>query len=751
MKTLIKTALLAGAAWGALAAPTWAQDAAETAAERVEEVLVTARRVEESLQRAPLAVTAFSGQALERLGATNVTDLQGSVPNLNLVQGRASSNAANIYIRGVGQPDALQTFDPAVGVYVDDVYLSRIRGAQLDLLDLQRVEVLRGPQGTLYGKNTIGGALKLVSRRPDQTFRARGSLAVGDYDMVEAQAAVSGGVAEGVAIGISALSSQRGGYVTDPLTGAEYNDKNTRAARVTVALDPIEKLDIDLALDWSQDDAGLTVGQATNTLTNGVGGVLLAIPNPPPEFNFKTSVTPGTPNMTKLTHQGLSARLAYQVSDALTLKSITAYRELRTDDWIDFDATQLSITEAYVEVDQEQFSQEFQAAYEQGPISAVAGLYYLKEEVVSNQAAVVNDWLRVPAFLNTRFLRTIDDSLETTSLAAYANVSYSLTEQLRVSAGLRYTEEEKDYRRSTSTFYSTLPGLNATYAFKPPTAKFDDTSPMISVDYQVAPDAMVYARYAKGFKSGGYNGRANTLAESTRYDPETATTFEVGAKTSWLENRLRANVAVFTNTYEDFQARVSGTDFDPVTNLPLAVLSVINAGELDIKGAELELVAVPVRNLTLDAQIGYLDAEYGEFKDARFTSFGGSRAFQTPAFSPKWTARYAAQYVADLGAHGDLAFGGAARFRSKMALAVDNTAANSAVELPGMFQDDYWLFDARVVWTDPSARHTVGLYGQNLSDEVYKTDAQEFSSVGGIRTAYYGAPRTWMVKVTAKY
>ena len=160
---------------------------------------------------------------------------------------------------------------------------------------------------------------------------------------------------------------------------------------------------------------------------------------------------------------------------------------------------------------------------------------------------------------------------------------------------------------------------------------------------------------------------------------------------------------------------------------------------------------VPVPGLTLDAQVGFLDADYKEFADARFTAFGGSRAFQDPAFSPRWTVRYGGQYEYGLTGGSTLTFGAAAKYRSRMALAVDNTLINTATELPGMYQDEYWLYDARVVWSDPADRYTVGVYGQNLSDEVYKTDAQEFSSIGNIRTAYYGAPRTWMIKFTAKY
>ena len=751
MNRYVKTALLAGAAWSALSTFAMAQDAApQDGAVGLDDVIVTARRTEESVQTVPLSVSAFSGEALERQGAQQVTDLQGAVPNLNIVQGRGSSNATNIYIRGIGQPDALQTFDPAVGVYVDDVYYSRIRGTQFDLLDLERIEVLRGPQGTLYGKNTIGGALKLVSRRPGQDFRARGSVALGDYGLVDIQAAVSGPVGETLALGLSALHSERGGYVTNPVTGAEYNDKNTDAIRATLAWDPAANLRIDLTADYSHDDAGLTVGQPTNNLSTILGVPLYTAPSPLPEYNFQTVVNPTLPNETRLESRGVALNIAYDLSDTLTLRSISAYRKLNTDDYIDFDATPLDITSALVAVDQNQISQELQLSYQSGPVTAVGGLYYLKEEVGSHQEAYADDFLGA-AFFNSRFLRTVDDDLETTSRAIYANAGYAVTEALRISAGVRFTEEEKDYRRTTSTFYNLLPGFNATYPFAPPVAEFQDTSFMASADYQLTEDVMLYARFAQGFKSGGYNGRANSAAESTEYDPETADSFEIGAKTTAFDNRLRLNVAAFTTTYENFQARVSGLDTDPITGLPAPVLSVINAGGLDISGLEIEAVAALTDALTVDAQLGFLDASYDEFNDARFTATGGSRAFQEPAFSPDMTARFGFQYVAETADGGDVTIGGAAKFRSRMALAVDNTPVNSQVELPGMFQDDYWLFDARAVWNAPSDRYSIGIYGQNLADEVYKTDAQEFSSVGGIQTAYYGAPRTVMIKLTARY
>lgn len=758
MKSLVKSVLLAGAAWSALAATAAAQEATA-----VEEIVITARRTAESLQDAPLSVSAFSGETLERIGAQDVTDLQGAVPNMNLVQGRGSSDATNIYIRGVGQPDALQTFDPAVGVYVDDVYFSRIRGTQFELLDLERVEVLRGPQGTLYGKNTIGGALRLVTRRADTGPYATASFTYGDYN--ERQVRLSGAmpVSDTFALGGAFLVSARDGYVEDPAhPSRDYNDRDTVSGRLFAAWTPTDDFRLDLAGDWTRQRAGLTVGRAESTLftTDFAGFVTVRHPEPAPgsEFDFRARTTPGLPNETPLDHWGLSATATWNLNEAFTLKSITAFRDLTYDDYIDIDATEWEMGDVFVGVDQDQVSQEFQLNYDNGgPLTAVGGVYVMRENIVSHQEAYGDDlfsWLGAPI----GFLRTIDDDLETTSWAAYANASFDLTEALRISAGLRYTNERKDYWRTTTVDWSSVPValagilLDSTFDFDV-SDEWSDVSPMVSIDYRLSPDVLLYGRVSQGFKSGGFNGRANNPGEQQPYDPETVVSYEIGAKTEWFDRRMRANLAIFHNDYQDFQARVSDCVPNPADpSLPCVIsLTVLNAGSLEINGAELELYANPVPNLTFDAQIGYLDASYGEFNDARFVSFGGSRAFQTPAFSPEWTTRLGAAYAFQLGEHGSLTVGGQARYRSRMALSVDNTLVDSDVELESMFQDAYWLYDARAVWESLDGRYALGLYGRNLSDEVYKTDAQEFSSVGGIRTAYYGAPRTWSVNFTARF
>ncbi len=719
------------------------------------EIIVTARRTEERLQRVPGSVSAFNERALDRIQAQDTTGLQGAVPNLNIVQGRGSSNATNIYIRGVGQPDALQTFDPAVGVYVDDVYLSRIRGNQLDLLDVERIEVLRGPQGTLYGKNTIGGALKVITRKPGEELRAYGSLGFGSDDLFELKAAVSGPLTDTLSAGIAFLRATRDGFVRDKVLDRRYNDKDTVGVRGAVAFTPSDRLRVDLTADYSEDDAALNVGRPVNDLVSAFGIVMTA-PNKEGtgQYDWTGRTTPGLPNSTKLKHYGFSGTIAYDLTDALTLRSITAYRSLKTDDFIDIDATQWEVGDVFVGVKQHQTSQEFQLTHTGDRLNYVVGLYYLNEKIRSHQEAYASDFLRfstvLPPFTFTRF---VDDDLNTKSYAGYANASYQVAPKVRLSAGLRYTHETKDYERFTSVDSNYPLPIFPPFGFDPPKGKWNDWSPMASVDYQVTPSTMLYARAAKGFKSGGFNGRANGPTEASEYKPETVWSYEAGFKSTPI-SQVRVNGAIFYNDYKDFQARIAETD--PSSGFPTPLLRVLNVGKLNIKGAELEASWTPLSGLLLDTQIGYLDAEYKEFYDERFPN--DSRAFQTPAFSPKWTLRFGAQYAFDLQGIGGITVGGQSRYKSRTALAVDNTfvgagsgKVGTTTEIAGLFQSGYWVHDARIVWEDVSKRFAVGLYGYNLGDRRYKTDGQEFSSVGQVRTVYYGNPRTYLLRLTARY
>jgi len=727
---------LASAALAIVAAPAavLAQSAGGDQAAVIDEVIVTAQRREQTLQEVPMAVSAFTAEDLEALQADNLDALQGAVPNLNLVQGRGSNSSVNAYIRGVGQPDALQSFDPAVGVYLDDVYMSRIQGALFKLYDIERVEVLRGPQGTLYGKNTPGGAIRLITSTPGDEFEAQAGVLVGDYGRLQSRARLSGPVSDDFAIGLSVLYDERDGFVTDPADGRKYNDEETMVARIKANWDVSDTVNIVLSADYTKEDVMLTLGRSevllysVNYNATFTGYTIVPrSPAPTGEWDFRTSTSMTDRPTQKTDHWGANATISWDISDSTTLKSITAYRDLQTDSYIDIDATILQLGDVLVALDQNQFSQEFQLLGDNdADLNWVLGAYYLKEQVPSHQEAYVDDFLQYVG-LPISFLRTIDDDLETTSYAVFGQVDWAFADNWSLGLGVRWTKEEKDYFRTTSSFSDLLGVADPEFEFTD-SDSWSDWTPTISLDYAMSDAVKLYGRVAKGFKSGGFNGRANTAADVSTFDPETVLTTEIGAKTTLADGKLRANYAVFVSQYDDFQARISVSD-----DLGLSFrFPVVNAAKLDIKGAEVELTWLPIDPLALSAQIGYLDAKYGA---GGFT--GSDFAPDEPAFSPEWTARIAATWTQNLGNGSSLMFTAAGNYRDSMWLSVENTAA--------LTEDSYWLMDAMVSWLSAGGHWTLSAGGKNLTDEVYKVEGQEFRSVGGIETAYYGNPRTYTI------
>jgi iron complex outermembrane receptor protein len=706
----------------------------------LEEITVTARRREEALQQVPIAVSAFSSEELQKLQATDLGGLQGTVPNLNLVQGRGSATSANVYIRGIGQPDALQTFDPAVGIYLNDVFISRIQGALFNLYDIERVEVLRGPQGTLYGKNTIAGAIRLISKKPPDALSGNFEVGYGDYNRMDAKAYVGGPVTDSLGASLAALYSKRDGIVEDVTTGREYNDIDTTAARGILSFEPSDTVDVSLALDYTRQRNALNLGRPEAPLiqVNLLGGVRVLQPAPtgPWAFEARTSFT-GDEGQ-ELDHAGVALTVGWQVSDAWRLKSITGYRDLDVDNYVDIDASRWELGDVFVGVDQDQLSQEFQFLFDDGGrLNAVFGLYYLNENITSHQEAYADDFLTLGA-LPLTFLRTVDDDLDTDSYAIFGQGNWQFTDRLSAILGLRYTYESKDYFRTTSTF-SNFAALVGTFDY-PDDESWDAFTPSLGLDYQVTDDSLLYVSAGRGFKSGGFNGRANTPGETGAYDPEYVWTYEIGSKNTLADGRMRLNGAVFYSDYTDFQARVSEV-VDPNAPIPNFSFPVLNAAELDIWGAEVELLWLPVDGLTVQGQLGYLNADYAEFTETvrgpTGTPVERDRSGDEPPFAPEWTARLGVSYEFGLAEHGWLTLAADASYRSKSWLSVDNREV--------LTQDDFALMNVLASWQSQSRTWRASAGVRNLTDEVYKTDAQEFSSVGNIQTAYYGDPRTWQL------
>ena len=713
-------------------------------------VTVTARRRAESIQDVPVAVSAFGEEQLKDLQANNIDGLQGAVPNLNIVQGRGSSNTVNVFIRGIGQPDSLQTFDPGVGMYVDDVYYSRINGALFSLFDVQQVEVLRGPQGTLYGKNSTGGAIKITTKNPLDDTGAAVEFGTGSFGRLDGRAYLGEQLSDTAAFSLAGAWLTNDGFVEDPSTGEKYNDEDTLSLRGKLALRPSDRFSAIFSVDYTRQDNALTLGQPTAPLRRtdlALGQVVLLQPSTE-DYDFRTRTSFRPDQGQEMTHKGVSANLQWDLGTQWALKSISAWRKLDTSSFIDIDASEWELGDVLVEVDQEQFSQELQLQYDNGGnLQAIFGAYYMNETLPSYQEAYASDFF---GFAGTPidFLRTINDDLETTSVAAFAHVNWEFAPTWTLAAGLRYSRDEKDYWRTTSTFWGPLlAALNETVAFSG-SQSWDAWTPSLSLQKAFTDNVMGYVSANRGFKSGGFNGRANSALETTRavFDPEFVWTYEAGVKMRSADGRLTANVAAFHSSYKDFQARVSEV-LNPDAPTPTFSFPVLNAAEMEINGFELEGVARLGSATQLSGQVSWMDASYKSFEDLRTTDPANPAYDPTlhehVPFSPDWTARLALQHAFDLGGNGTLTVGGDVAYRGDTWLSVDNR--------PGLMQEAYTTAGVFTSWDSPQYAWQVRAGVRNLTDKLYKIEGQEFSSVANIQTAYYAPPRNWYLTVRRNF
>lgn len=712
------------------------ENSSQATAATLDTIEVTARRRAESIDKVPVAVSAFGEDALRDLQATSIDGLQGAVPNMNIVQGRGSSNSVNVFIRGIGQPDALQTFDPGVGMYVDDVYYSRINGALFSLFDVSQVEVLRGPQGTLYGKNSTGGAVKITTRNPFDDQGGSVELTAGNFGRIEGRAYISDQLSDSVAMSLAAARITRDGYVTDPVTGREFNDEDTSAGRLKIAFRAGETFTGSVALDYTNQDNALTLGQPVAPLyaVNLAGGInILRLPTAG-EYDFRTRTSFGPGQGQKMTHKGAALNLQWQLGEQWQAKSITAWRKLDTASFIDIDASEFELGDVFVGVDQRQVSQELQLQYDNGSnLQAIFGLYYMDEQVPSHQEAYADDFLRFGA-LPISFLRTIDDDLSNESIAGFAHVDWGFAPTWTLAAGLRYTKDSKDYFRTTSTFSNLLGNANPALAFTI-SDSWTALTPSLGLQKAFSDNMMGYVSANRGYKAGGFNGRANAATEISAFEPEFVWTYEAGLKMRSDDGRLTGRIAAFHSQYKDFQARVSEI-INPNDPIPNFAFPVLNAAELAIDGIEFEGVARLGEGTLLSTQLGWMNARYKEFNDPRVVVNPAlANLHDNVPFSPDFTGRIALQHGFELPGGSLLTIGGDVSHRSETWLSVDNA--------PGLRQGAYTLAGLYAGWDSADGRWELRTGVRNLTDEVYKTDGQEFSSIGGIQTAYYGAPRNY--------
>ena len=716
----------------------WAQDAAPataspaTNATTLDSVKVTARKREETLQDVPVAVTAFTPETLDKLNIKDLGDLDAQVPNLTVYAARGSTSTVTAYIRGVGQADPLWGVDPGVGIYLDDVYIARPQGALLDVFDVERIEVLRGPQGTLYGKNTIGGAIKYISRGLPQETTGFASVTVGNYNQLDVKAALGGeigGKDSGLRGRVSVASMNRDGFGTNTFTGQEVSDKEINAVRMQLGAYSQDDFDVQVAFDYMDDQSG-------------VRGAKMLAPNPLapayPPTDDRYDIRSGMKNINDTEMKGASITANWRPNDDWAFKYVAAKRESDTETNIDFDTTPRPLVDVRAFYSDSQVSQEFQANYDGGGRArGVMGLYWFNGDAGGQVLNYFWNPLLATSLTNPLFGDT-QGVVNTKSVALYADWTFDLTDRLKLDVGARYTDEDKHAvalnRFYTSTAYETSWGTAANFD---KTVNFKNVSPKVSLDYQVTPDIMIYGLASRGFKSGGYNIRANTTAvprSGEPFDDESVDSFEIGSKMSFLDQRLFLNLSAFHNKYEDIQLSVF-TSYTLPNGSQSFFGDFTNAGKGTVNGVEVEYQFLPTANWLISGNLAWLDAKYDEFIS------GGVNIADTQYFTnaPEFSGALNVEYRTDLANGGNLSARVGYSYQSEVWPTTDLS--------PAIKQDGYGLVNAGVIWKVNDA-WSLSLQGTNLADEEYRTTGYNIAAYG-VLTGFYGPPRQY--SLTARY
>ena len=733
----------------------------------IEEVVVTARRREEGLQSAPIAISAYTGDSLDYRGVTRLDQLAKFAPGLTLENNPSfggASNSAAIYLRGIGQKEFLPTTEPGVGLYVDGVYVARSVGAILDIVDVERIEVLRGPQGTLFGRNTIGGAISVVTRQPEIGGEVQGSLSAstGTDSLMHLSGSIEGTVSETAAARLSVASFTQDGYVqrTD---GIDLGDDDTLTARLAVNWQPTDALSGQFSIDVTRDRENGPAMQLLGidfTDLSQLQGLVLA---PPPPMAFVHNVTtaalgPGqpcaatnaagqgvtsnpasancydsryigadgqnegtAPALSETDLLGLSATLTYDISDTLELKSITAMRSLESEFARDGDHSPHRISQFHDDLEQDQFSQELQLLGSRDNLNWILGAYYFNED---------GDNVNTLDFTVSNFRS--GGGFDNEAWAVFAQGTYDLSDDLHLTLGGRYTDEQKSftpdqiiYQNYYAGFSDLVPPDNPLAALDAPFLQagsrilpllekdldISEFTPMANLSYDLSDDLMVYLSYSEGFKSGGFTQRVfpPIVAPFTApvgtadidliptYDPEFVEVLELGFKGTFAGGRLRLNGALFSTDYEDLQVQVFNS-VAPVTQ---------NIGKASIEGIELELLASPGNGWLVESSVSLLDASYDEI-DTGNTLIGLSNDFERV---PETTVSLGVSREMTLGANGTMVLRGDWSYRSE--------TFNDAYNTPLLETESTDLIDASARWLSADESWTVILSATNLTDEEY--------------------------------
>jgi iron complex outermembrane receptor protein len=662
----------------------------------LEEVVVSARKRNESIQDIPIAVSAVTEAAMERQQFRDLRDMSFSVPNLIAYKNQTTANSSAPFIRGVGQDDSTPVAEQGVATYVDDVYMARSQGALVDLIDFERIEVLRGPQGTLYGRNSSGGALRFVTRKPSLTeSRLIGDITLGSFDRLDLRASYSLPlVQDKVGVKFEAVARDRDGYMTRVDNGDLVNRIDRQAARMSLRYAITEDVMLDFAWDGARDRSGIQTPSAIRPAANGrlPGGYEFVYGDP-----YRTGADVRDKN--EYNGWGASSILTWQTGLG-EFKSVSAYRRFDNEFYSDLGGRPANL-DLFRVLDHRQFTQEFQLASSgEGALNYAVGLFYLDEK-----------------FHNVDVFLFLDDYFQTTkSYAVYGEGTYQVFDRMRVTVGGRYTQDKK-------SIDGNYIGLGGAFSVTDLKADFSNFSPKLGVDYRLSDQALIYATVTEGYKAGGFQGFPQNLTDITQeiVRPEDVRAFEIGAKTEWLDGRVIVNGAAYFSDYTDRQVN----SFNPAT-----LGFVARSLDAEIKGIELEFTARLTENVTLSGFFSTLD---GKVTRADATDPLVPPVGKILPFVPDVSGKIGIDWNIPVANGGEWFVGTNVAYKGKIYFATFNE--------PFAVQNGHELVDARVGFRTADQKLEVSLGGRNLTDKQWADTGAVID--GGV--LWMAEPRTWSV------
>lgn len=737
------------AALAVIAGTAHAQEQAAPAAESsgIADIVVSAQRYEQRLQETPLSVVAVGAEQLESMGVSSLNGFDTFIPNVSIGGTAAQGNAiANFAIRGIGgAPSGFVTQESAVGVYIDDILFARPNGALLDLLDVERVEVLRGPQGTLFGRNTAGGAIRYVTKKPSNELEGNVKVALGSRNRRDISGTLNLPLMDTVAARLSFSKKNRDGFVKRVIDGDRVGDENSTTMRAQLRWRPTDRLDINLSVDnvRTHDDGTPTVIPAysvgdlypaalyRNPVSAAAASLRRLAPlsvspsgytNAASDFAFYTNQLNGrysiyggpTQDLNKFKATGFAGTLAYDLTDDIVFKSLTGYRDADQIQRQDWDRTPIPLVQLNETIDIKYLTQEFQLTGNSfdNRFKWVTGVFYYWDKAKDYRRRYDPTGGGDSPSEGTIGLGAREEKFITTkSLAAFAQGTFAVTDRLSTTVGLRWNKDKKDYTSFREGRGRVLVNGVLTPMAASVKGSWSNVSPRVGIDYRWTNDVMTYVSAAKGFKGGGFNDTLQTTCSASplpncglsEFKPENLWTYEIGLRSDLFDRKVRFNVTGFYTKYKDQQIQL----IDPG---PPPLQYTIN-GDSTVKGVEVEFMAAPVDSLLLRANLGYVDAGY----DQAIPGLSGRTALtkDTPYFrSPKWSYSLGATYTRELRNDAELAFDVNWGWKSSQASYPNPT---NMVILPS-----YGLLNGRIEYK-AAAGWSLALVGTNLLDKYYLT------------------------------